>query len=279
VAPYRVGDSWAFSGFVRDITERKRAEASMQRFREMETELAHANRVGALGQMSASIAHEVRQPISAAITNAHVARRWLESEPPDLDKVRLALGRIVNNGDRASEVVDRIRAFARKSPLKVDGLELNDTLADVIELVRGEAAKQDVIVHTQLGRGLPVFGGDRVQIQQVILNLMLNGIEAMRGVDAAPRVLSVSTRRSGSDGALIAVRDSGPGLAKADLERVFEPFYTTKPEGLGLGLSICRSIIEAHGGRLWATANRSAGATFRIRLPQGPRVAGGPAPR
>jgi PAS domain S-box-containing protein len=277
VAPYRVGDAWAFSGFVRDITERKRAEASMRRFREMETELAHANRVGALGQMSASIAHEVRQPISAAITNAHVALRWLEGEPPDLEKVRRALNRIVSNGDRASEVVDRVRAFVKKSPLKMDGLELNDTLADVVEFIRGEAANQEVNVHTQLGRRLPVIDGDRVQLQQVMLNLMLNGIEAMRSIEAAPRVLSVSTRRSRSDCALIAVRDSGPGLLKADLERVFEPFYTTKADGLGLGLSICRSIIEAHGGHLWATANRSAGATFRIELPQGLGVAGRPA--
>ena len=268
VTPYRLGNAWAFSGFVRDITERKRAEASMRRYREMEAQLAHHNRVAAMGQMSATIAHEVRQPISAAITNAHVALHWLDADPPDLERVRGSLARIVRNNERASEVVDRVRNFVKKSPLMMEELELNGAISEVVDLVRGEAGNKDVSVHKRLSHHLPAVDGDRTQIQQVTLNLLLNAIEAMSSSALSSRMLVVTTRPSKLGGALIAVRDSGPGLPKADLEQVFEPFHTTKPDGLGMGLAICRSIIEAHGGRLWATANRSTGATFQFELPQ-----------
>jgi PAS domain S-box-containing protein len=273
IAPYRIGGSWAFSGFIRDISERKRAEASLQRYHEVQMELAHANRVATMGQMSASIAHEVKQPITAAITNAHVALRWLDAEPPVLEKVRQALGRVVKNGDRADDVIDRIRAFIKKAPPAKDSLEVNETIREVTALTRSEAEKNGISMQTQLAEGLPLIPGDRVQLQQVILNLIINAVEAMSGLGEGSRELVISTAKAKPDGVLVAVRDSGAGLTPTNLERVFDAFYTTKPSGLGMGLSICRSIIEAHGGRLWATASEPHGATFMFTLPEHPESA------
>jgi C4-dicarboxylate-specific signal transduction histidine kinase len=229
-------------------------------------ELAHANRVATMGQLSASITHEVNQPITAAVTNAHAALRWLGAQRPDLEEVRQALGRIVKNGNRASEVIGRIRALIKKAPPRKDVLEINEAILEVIALTRGEWVKNGVSVQTQLAEGLPVVRGDRVQLQQVILNLIINAVEAMSGVSEGSRELLISAAKAESDGVLVAVRDSGPGLAPAILERLFEAFYSTKPGGLGMGLSLCRSIIEAHGGRLWATANVPQGAIFQFTL-------------
>jgi len=273
-----VGEIVEFVGTDMDITERKRAEAEVRegerRYRAVEMELAHANRVATMGQLSASIAHEVNQPIAAAITNAHSTLRWLGARPPDLEEVRQALGRIVRDGNRAGDVIGRIRDLIRKAPPRKDGLEINEAILEVIALTRGEVVKNGVSVQTQLAEGLPLIQGDRVQLQQVILNLIVNAVEAMSGVGEGSRELLISTGKAESDGVLVAVRDSGPGLAPASLERLFGAFYTTKPGGLGMGLSICRSIIEAHGGRLWATANVPQGAVFQFTVPAHPDSAG-----
>lgn len=245
----------------RDLEERER------RYREVHTELAHANRVATMGQLSASIAHEVNQPITASVTNAQAALRWLRTEPPEMEEVRKALGRIVRDGNRAGDVIDRIRTLIKKAPSRKDALDINEAILDVIALTRIEAAKNSVSLETQLAEGLPLIQGDRVQLQQVVLNLIVNAVEAMSGVNDRPRELLISTARGGSDSVVVAVRDSGPGLAPASLERLFESFYTTKPGGLGMGLSICRSIIDSHGGRLWVTANVPQGAIFQFTLP------------
>jgi PAS domain S-box-containing protein len=255
----------------RDITERKRAEAdareSERRYRETQAELARANRVATMGQLTASIAHEVNQPIGAAVTNANAALRWLSAQRPDLEEVRQALRRIVENGNRASEVIGRIRALIKKAPPRKEGVAINDAILGVVTLIHGEVVKNRVSARTQLAEGLPIIEGDRVQLQQVILNLIVNAIEAMSGQNEPPRTLLISSEKNQPDGVLVAVRDSGPGLAPQTLERLFDPFYTTKADGMGMGLSICHSIIEAHGGRLWASANQSRGAVFQFTLP------------
>jgi PAS domain S-box-containing protein len=260
--------------FVLDLSELKRAEEerheSERRYREMHLELAHANRVATMGQLTASIAHEVNQPITAGVTNAEAALRWLDRRPPDLEEVRQTLARIIKDGKRAGEIIDRIRALIKKAPLRKDLLEINEAIREVIGLTRGEAAKNGVSVRTELVDGLPLIQGDRVQVQQVILNLIINAVEAMSGLSEGARELLVRTGKAESGGVLVAVRDSGPGLAPETPERLFESFYTTKPGGLGLGLSICRSIIEVHGGRLWACANVPCGAVFQFTVPAHP---------
>jgi C4-dicarboxylate-specific signal transduction histidine kinase len=235
--------------------------------------LSHANRVATMGQLTASIAHEVSQPIAATVTNAQTALRWLDAQPPDLEETRQAVARIVKNGMRAGDVLDRIRALIKKAPPRQDGLEINEAILEVIALTHGEMLKNDVSVQTRLAEGLPPIQGDRVQLQQVILNLIINAIEAMSGTNEGSRELLISTTRAEPDGVLVVVQDSGPGMAPASLARLFETFYTTKPNGLGMGLPICRSIIEAHGGRLWATANVPQGAIFQFTVPAHPNSA------
>jgi signal transduction histidine kinase len=220
-----------------------------------------------MGQLTASIAHEVNQPIAAVVTNAQAALRWLGAEPPNLDEIREALGRIVKDGRRAGDVTGRIRALIRKAPPRKGRFDLNEAVLDVIALTRSEVLRHAVSVRTELATGLPCVQGDRVQLQQVILNLILNAVEAMSVVDAGPRELRISTGRDAVDGVLVSVRDSGPGLDPTSVDRLFEAFYTTKPEGMGMGLAICRSIVEAHGGRMWATANEPRGAVFQFTLP------------
>src|ERR1700738_4235162 len=253
-----------------DVTEQKRAEAEAlendRRYREMQTELAHANRVATMGQLAASIAHEVNQPIAATVTNAAAALRWLRAGSSRLEKVQQSLASIVEDGTRAGEVIHRIRALIKKAPPRKDRLEINGVIVERIDLRRGEAVKNGISVITELADHLPVVEADRVQLQQVLLNLIVNALEAMGAANEGPRELLISTTKETS-GVLVAVQDSGPGLEAAMLERVFESFYTTKPTGLGLGLSICRSIIEAHGGRLWASTNQGRGATFQFTLP------------
>jgi C4-dicarboxylate-specific signal transduction histidine kinase len=229
-------------------------------------ELAHANRVVTMGQLTSSIAHEVNQPITAAVTYALAARRWLSAKPPDFGEVSEALAGIITEGNRASEVIGRIRALIRKAPPRKDAVSINNAILEVVALTRTEAANNGVSVRTQLAEGLPPVQGDRVQLQQVLLNLIINGIEAMRDVGQPERELLISTSNE-PDGVSVEVRDSGPGFVPAALERVFEAFYTTKPGGLGLGLSMCRSIIEAHNGQLWASANLPRGASFQFVLP------------
>ncbi|MDN4987148.1 AAA family ATPase [Bradyrhizobium sp. WYCCWR 13022] len=257
--------------FVIDLTDRKQAEAQARenerRHRELQMELEHANRVVTLGYLSGSIAHEVNQPIAAALTNTETALRWLSTDPPNLDKMRAALRRLVDNIHRARDVIGGVRALIKKAPARTDRIDMNDAIREVITLTHGEAIKNGVLVRTRLAEALPDVEGDRVQLQQVVLNLIINAIEAMTDVDENKRELLITTTAADSQGLLVTVTDSGPGLSPAKLERLFEAFYTTKASGLGMGLPICRSIIEAHGGRLWATTNITRGATFQFTLP------------
>src|SRR5882672_3727120 len=257
--------------FVIDLSERKRAEAEAReverRYREVQMELVHANRLATMGQLTASIAREVNQPIAAAITNAQTALRWLRAQPPDLDETRQALDRIVKDGNRAGEVIGRIRGMIQKTPPRIESLDVNQAIREVIALTRGEAMKSRVSVAAQLAEDLPLSHADRIQLQQVILNLIVNAVEAMTRTTDGPRDLLISTEKAEPDGVLVTVRDTGPGLEPASMEHIFDAFYTTKPEGMGMGLSISRSIIEAHGGRLWAAANVSRGAVFQFTVP------------
>ena len=261
----------------RDIAERKRAEAEArennQRYHEMELELAHANRVATVGQLTASIAHEIIQPLAATVTNAETALRWLDRGSSHLKEVQEALTSIVDDSVRTAELVKRIRALMKKEPPRKDRLEVNGVILEIIEVMRSEAVKHGVSILTELADLLPVVEADRVQLQQVLLNLVVNALEAMGADDEGPKELLISTGKVEPSGALVAVQDSGPGLEALMLERVFASFYTTKPTGFGLGLSICRSIIEAHGGRLWASKNQRRGATFQFTLPGAVNIA------
>jgi two-component system, LuxR family, sensor kinase FixL len=209
-------------------------------------------------------------PVAATVTNAQAALRWLRAGPSNLEEVQKALTSIVKDGDRAGEVINRIRAFINKAPPRKDRLEINGVILEIIKLTRGEAAKNGASEKTALGEGLPPIEGDRVQLQQVVLNLIVNAVQAMGTVEQGPRELFITTAQAEPNGVLVAVKDSGPGVAPASLEHLFAPFYTTQTDGLGMGLSICRSIIEAHGGRLWVTANLPRGAIFNFTLPTDP---------
>jgi signal transduction histidine kinase len=244
-----------------EITRRER------QLREMQMELAHANRVAIIGQLTASIVHEVKQPIAAMVTNAQVALRFLDAQTVDLDEVRQTQKDIVKGGNRAGEVISRIRDLFKKAPPRQDQWEINGAIREVIELTRGEAMKNGVTVQTELPDHLPHIHGDRVQLQQVILNLIINAIQAMSGLTEGVRELHIGTESAGPEGVHVAVRDSGPGLSAENLQRLFEPFYTTKENGMGMGLPICRSIIEDHGGRLSATGLHPHGAVFQFTIP------------
>jgi PAS domain S-box-containing protein len=257
-----------YRGVSRYITERKQAEQALQ---DMQIKLAHANRVATMGQLAASTAHEVKQPISATVSNAQAALRFLGRQQPDLEEARQALAQIVQDGIRAGDIIDGIRALTKRAASRKERLDINAAIREVIELTRGEAVKNSISVQTDLAEGMQLVEGDRVQLQQVILNLVINAVEAMNATSAGARELLISTRKTEPDAVLVSVRDSGPGLEPATIERLFEAFYTTKPGGLGMGLSICRSIIDAHGGRLWASANVPRGATFEFSLPSHPK--------
>jgi PAS domain S-box-containing protein len=263
--------------FILDLTERKRAEAeareSERRYREMEMELAHANRVATMGQLTASIAHELNQPIAAASTNADAALRWLGAKPPDLEEVRQALTRIVRDADRAGAVIGRVRDLIKKAPQRKDSVDMSEAVREVIALASSEIARGGVALQMEFGDGLPRIAGDRVQLQQVVLNLVVNAVQAMAEMEDGGRQLLVSTGQAEPAGVLVTVTDSGPGLPPERVDRVFDPFYTTKPGGLGMGLSICRSIIEAHGGRLWVAGDLPRGASFHFSLPARPSQA------
>jgi signal transduction histidine kinase len=237
--------------------------------REAQTQLAHFNRVATMGELSASIAHEVIQPIAATVTNAQAALNFLEAKPPNLEEAREALGATVDQGKRATDVIKGIRALIKKAPPRKDALEINGAILEVIALTRGEILKNGVSVQTQLAEGLPLIQGDRVQLQQVILNLIINAVEAMGAVSEGARELLVSTGKDASGGVLVAVRDSGPGLNPESFDHLFDAFYSTKPSGMGMGLPICRSIVEAHGGRIWASLTAAPGTTLQCILPVG----------
>jgi C4-dicarboxylate-specific signal transduction histidine kinase len=237
--------------------------------REAQTELAYVNRVATMGQLAASIAHEINQPISAIVTNGQAALRFLGRKPPDLEEVGHAIDHIVLDGKRAGDVIDRIRALIKKVPPRQDAVEINELIRGVLALARGEIVKHAVSVQTQLSNDLPLIEADRVQLQQVILNLVMNAVEAMSSSSERPRELLISTGREGPSDVFVAVQDSGPGLNPESFNRLFDAFYTTKRDGLGMGLAICRSIVEAHGGQVWASRGAGPGAHFQLTLPVG----------
>jgi len=249
---------------IEDISDRKRAE---EQLRKAQAELAHVMRVTSLGELAASIAHEINQPLAAIEANAAASLNWLGASSPDLDLVRDALADIVSDGHRAGRVIQRIRQIATKSePLKSQ-LDLNDVIDDVLALVRSEVQKHRVSVRVALAAALPPALGDRVQIQQVVINLVMNGVEAMTAVNDRPRELVIRSEAHDKDQVLVSVQDAGVGIDPRHADQLFDAFFTTKPAGMGMGLSISRSIIEGHGGRLWATPNPTSGATFQFTLP------------
>ena len=229
--------------------------------------LVHANRVSTMGHLAASIAHEVNQPIAAIVASAQAALRWVGAQPPDMGELRQALGSIIEDGNRASDVVGRIRGLIKKVPPRHNPFDMNQVIFDTTSLTRHEFIRHRIALQTRLAQELPVVQGDRIQLQQVLLNLIVNAIEAMSAVNEGQRELLISSTCNAADGVLVAVRDSGPGLTPEGFERAFQAFHTTKPDGMGIGLSICRSIVEAHGGRVWATANAPRGAVFQFTLP------------
>jgi PAS domain S-box-containing protein len=248
---------------ITDIEDRTRALARLE---QMQSDFAHMNRVSMMGELAASLSHEITQPIASARNNARAAQNFLDRSPPDLGEVREALSCVVGDTDRAGDIVDRIRDHIKKTPPRKEHFDLNEAIKEVIVLGRSAIVKNGVSVQTRLSEGLFPIHGDRVQLQQVVLNLILNAAEAMGSVEAEPRELLISTEQHHT-GYLVAVRDSGPGIDPTHLERVFEAFYTTKSRGVGMGLSICRSIIDAHGGHLWAEANEPRGTIFQFTLP------------
>lgn len=248
---------------IAEMAERKRAEEA---YYDAQAELSRVSRMSAMGTLAASISHEVNQPLAAVVTNADACSIWLANDPPNLEEARAAMDLIAREGTRASEVVRRIRAIFTKGAAERSSVQLNDVIADVAFLMQTDLTKSEVTLATQLAEDLPPVLADRVQLQQVIVNLVQNGIEAMSIVTDRPRRLSIRSERNGEGSVLVAVSDTGPGIDLKDQRRIFNAFFTTKPHGMGMGLSISHSIIESHGGRLWAT-NNDGGATFQFTLP------------
>jgi PAS domain S-box-containing protein len=257
------GRFMGYRGVGRHITERKR---SAEIIREMQAELTHANRAAAMGQVAASIAHEVSQPIMAMLLNAEAALGWLNSLPPDVPAVRRILEAILTDAERAGEVINWIRALIKKSPAPKESVDVNKAILDVLTITRSELLKHGISLQTELAAALPCVDGNRVQLQQVVLNLILNAVEAMSSLEERTRKLAISTSTDASNAIVVAVRDNGPGLDPAMASQLFQPFVTTKPEGIGMGLAICDTIIRAHGGRLSAGANDPRGALFQFTL-------------
>ncbi len=247
-----------------EIAEREKAEATV---RQTQAQLAHANRVMTMGELATSIAHEVNQPLASVVTSASACLRWLDAQK--LDEARRSASRAMEEGHRASAIIGRIRALTKKVPPQKDWIDTNETINDVMALARSEIQRNGVALETELSEHVPLILADRVQLQQVILNLVMNAIEAMSGLGKGPRELLIRSGTDESKHVAISVQDSGPGIDPENLDHLFEAFYTTKPHGLGMGLAISRSIIEAHGGRLWASANTPRGAVFQFVLPGG----------
>jgi len=254
----------ANDGLRDEMRERQRAEEALQK---SQAELAHVTRVMTLGELMASLAHEVNQPLAAVVTNAQACLRWLALEPPRPDEARAAVERIVRDSNRASEVIQRIRALVKKSEPQMAALDINDVIREAISLEQREMLSRQVSLRTELASALPPVLGDRVQLQQVVINLVMNALEAMAPVSDRPRDMLIRSQRDASNEVIVAVTDSGMGIDSENAERLFNAFFTTKPTGMGMGLSICRSIIAAHGGRLWASPNADHGSTFQFTLP------------
>jgi C4-dicarboxylate-specific signal transduction histidine kinase len=252
-----------FVGTTTDVDDRKRAEEAL---RQAQGDLARINRVTTMGELTASLAHEISQPISGALTNVSVCVRKLEQEKPDLAEVRAAVTRIGRDAQRASEIIARIRSQFKRSAVSREVVDVNEVNRETVALLRGEAMRHNVSIRTELATDLPQIFGDGVQLQQVVMNLIVNGIEAMKDVDGR-RELFVKSERTENEQVSVSVSDTGVGLAPQVVEQIFEPFFTTKPHGTGMGLHISRSIIESHGGRLWAMLNDGLGSTFSFSLP------------
>jgi PAS domain S-box-containing protein len=259
------GEAGEYLGSTMDLTDRKHSEEQQERLRRLEADLAHMNRVTTMGELTASLAHEINQPISAAVTDANTCVRWLTRDHPDLEEAREAAKRTVKDATRAADIIRQTRQLFKNRPALHEVVTVNDLITEIIMLVRSEAVRCGVAIRTQLKTDLPFVRGDRTQLQQVLLNLIMNGIEAMKGVDGG-RQLTVTSARDGSDQLLVSVADTGTGLPP-DQDEIFRAFFTTKPDGTGMGLAISRSIVESHGGRLWATSNTGPGATFCFSLP------------
>jgi len=257
------GDLVQFVGSLTDITDRKRAEESL---RQAQSDLARVNRMTTMGELTASLAHEVNQPIAAAVTNAKTCLRWLTRDHPDVEEARAAALRIVNDGTRAAEIIKRIRLLFKKGNSERELVDINEVIREMVVLLRGEAARYSILVQTELEADTPRLMADRVQLQQVLMNLMINGIDAMKDVDGT-RELAIKSQRAENDQVLVSVKDTGVGLPPQQSDKVFEAFFTTKLHGTGMGLAISRSILESHGGRLWAANNSPRGASFYFALP------------
>jgi C4-dicarboxylate-specific signal transduction histidine kinase len=258
------GNILRFVGTSTDVHDFRQVQEEL---RNTQAELAHITRVMTMGELTASIAHEVNQPLGAIVTSAAACERWLAASPPQMEKARRALDRIVNDGRKAGEVIKRIRALMKRQAPRKDWLQINEAILEVIAIAQYQVGRNDILLETQLGEGLPPVRGDRVQLQQVLLNLIVNAIEAMSEVDRRRRELTIVSATDGPDAVRVEVRDTGTGLDPERAAQLFEPFYTTKAEGLGIGLSISRSIVDAHGGQLTAGANAPNGAVFCIWLP------------
>jgi C4-dicarboxylate-specific signal transduction histidine kinase len=249
-----------------DVTERKRAEKERERLRQAQADLARVNRMTTMGELTASLAHEVNQPIAAAVTSANSCIRWLDADVPNLEKARAAAARIVNDGTRAAAIISGIRLLFQKGTLQLELVDVNEVIQEMISLLRGEATRYAISVHTELASDLPPVMGDRVQLQQVVMNLMINSIDAMKSGDGT-RELAIKSQRAENEHLVVSVSDTGVGLPPGQADQIFNAFFTTKPHGTGMGLRICRSIVESHGGRLWAAENSPRGASFYLTLP------------
>jgi signal transduction histidine kinase len=249
-----------------DVTERKRAEEERERLRQAQADLAHINRVTTMGELTASLAHEIKQPIAAAVMDAGTCMEWLARDRPDVEEAREAASRMITDVTRASDIINRIQLVFKKGEPQRESVDVNEVAQEMIALLRNEASRSSISIRTELAVDLPDISADRVQLQQVFMNLMLNAIDAMKQTNGAGELTIKSQHNSGNQ-LLISVSDNGPGLPPDRADKIFDAFFTTKTQGTGMGLSISRSIVEAHGGRLWATANSARGATFQFTLP------------
>jgi C4-dicarboxylate-specific signal transduction histidine kinase len=257
------GDLTQFVGSSTDITQRKLAEEALRQAR---ADLAHVSRMTTMGELTASLAHEVNQPIAAAVTDANTCMRWLTRDQPDLEEAREAASRIVQDAKRATEIVSRIRLLFKKGTPEQELVDVNEVIREMIVLLRNEATRHSISIRTELAADIPPVIGDRVQLQQVMMNLIMNSIDAMTDV-AGPRELAIKSQRAENEQLMVSVSDTGVGLPPQQVDQIFNAFFTTKPHGTGMGLRISRSIVEAHGGRLWAANNSPRGANFYLALP------------